>query len=517
MKIIRLTSESESATFNSFFNEDIRIKAESKIALCNASLESKSKTIIINGDNDNISFQLVPADASGFGGTHEITLLHTGVNNYNSNNYQVLLDDIKLKMNRAIGARRGAEIGVQFDLQVGNDGKLNILGTQSDSSSRNVNLIQNIRRHAGAGGNFTIDYTASVDPSWNRKVGDPASNTNEAFTYYTHHLTKGAGIFRTKIRRLNNGDADESKCGWIMGLTDINIPVKLDNDGMLLDSDIKYGIAVGRTDTSYRKIEDGHFTNAVGLPNYTGNNSGTNDIMELCIEFGSIKGRIYREGQPDPIEAFSHPYDGTTNYFPFLIFRGDSNDRLRFVRITSDPYIDPPTLKIGNEFIDNEMNDPAGLTAPPAPTINTRATFQMLNFENVSLSNFLGFQNVRQPVAGFNLVRHFLFTADEKFQLTDSADAFLVLLDNIQLKSYDDFDRNGYGKGGRKNILSVIPQSDNNETVIYEPNSFIFVDLDNTNDINIRNIKARILKNDYSSITTSGLSTLTLLIKDKNE
>ena len=458
MKIIRLTSESVSAVFDSYFNEDIRIEADSKIALCNASLESKSKTMIINGDNDNITFQLVPADGSGFGGTHSITLIHSGVNNYNANNFQILLDDIQLKMNQAIGARRGAEIG-----------------------------------------------------------GDPASNTNESFTYYQHHLTQGAGIFRTKIRRLNDGDAETEKCGWIMGLTDVSIPLTLDGNAIFPNADIKYGMAVGRTDQSYQKIENGVFTPAVGLPNYVGNNDGANDIIELCIEFGSIKGRIYREGVANPIEAFSVPYDGTTNYFPFLIFRGDSNDRLKFVRITSDPYIDPPTLTIGNEFNDPEMSVPSGVSAPPAPQSNTRPTFQMLNFESLSLSRFLGFENIRQPVNGFNLVRNFLFSGDNKFELTDTADAFLVLLDNIQLKSYDDFDKNGFGKGGRKNIISVIPQSDSNETVIYEPNSFIFVDLDNTNAINIRNIKARILKNDYSPITTSGLSTLTLLIKNKNE
>lgn len=508
MKIIRLTSESSSAVFDSYFNEDIRIEAESKIALCNASLESKSTLLQINGDNDTITFQVVSDNGSGYGGVHSITLSHTGTGNYNSNNYQNLFNDIQRKMNQAIGARRGSEIGVQFQLSLATSGKLQILGTQSDATPRRATLEANMNHDAT--GQPELTATAGDNPTWNRRVGVLATDTNEAFTYYTHHLTKGAGIFRTKIRNLTNADANNSKCGWIMGITDIDIPAKLAASNKLDDIDIKYGLAVGRTDNSYRKIENGHFTNAIGNPNMVGNDNGANDIMEICVEFGKIIGRVWREGAIDPIEAFSHDYNGTTSYFPFLIFRGDSSDRLKAVKITSDPYIDPPA-PVAIDFNDNEVG------APPAPQSNVARTQTFFNFENLTLSRFLGFENIRQPVIGFNIVRHFQFSADDKFQLTDTADAFLVLLDNIQLKSYDDFDKNGLGKGGRKNILSVIPQSDSNETVIYEPNSFIFVDLDNTNAINIRNIKARILKNDYSEITTSGLSTLTLLIKNKDE
>ena len=108
-------------------------------------------------------------------------------------------------------------------------------------------------------------------------------------------------------------------------------------------------------------------------------------------------------------------------------------------------------------------------------------------------------------------------TAQKKFGITDHADSFLVLSDTLLLNSYDDYVSDSSTGGGSASILATIPESDESDVVLYEPNNLIYIDLKNNYDFNIRNLKFRILRNDYEKISTNGFMTMTLLIKSPNE
>ncbi len=86
------------------------------------------------------------------------------------------------------------------------------------------------------------------------------------------------------------------------------------------------------------------------------------------------------------------------------------------------------------------------------------------------------------------------------------ADAFLVEMLNLSLDSYDGF------KGQRKNILAVVPATDKDGVVLYEPSNLNLIDLDNKEGINLRNIKARVVNTDYSPFKMKGTATLTILV-----
>jgi hypothetical protein len=89
-----------------------------------------------------------------------------------------------------------------------------------------------------------------------------------------------------------------------------------------------------------------------------------------------------------------------------------------------------------------------------------------------------------------------------------------VILDNIAIDSYDSYISGGqYIESGRKNILAVVPKTNANGEVIYEPNYPTFIDLKNKEELLIRNIKARIVKSDYSPFAMRGLATMTILIE----
>ena len=69
--------------------------------------------------------------------------------------------------------------------------------------------------------------------------------------------------------------------------------------------------------------------------------------------------------------------------------------------------------------------------------------------------------------------------------------------------------KNQYFRSNSKN-------SDDNTTlnrvIEYEPNNLNFIDIKNVRKLNIRNIRARILKSDLSQVKLKGLTTITVLL-----
>jgi hypothetical protein len=71
---------------------------------------------------------------------------------------------------------------------------------------------------------------------------------------------------------------------------------------------------------------------------------------------------------------------------------------------------------------------------------------------------------------------------------------------------------------GERSILYIIPQlSAIKEHVVYQAPQLIFLNINNTYDLNLREIKARVLKDDLSSFRCYGLSEIVMIIKEKDE
>ena len=89
----------------------------------------------------------------------------------------------------------------------------------------------------------------------------------------------------------------------------------------------------------------------------------------------------------------------------------------------------------------------------------------------------------------------------------------LVQLMNLQIESYDSFSDTTIPAGGqRQNLLSIIPATVGGK-IIYEPPYPTFIDLNNEQPIYLRNLNARVVREDYSTININGLGTLVLLIE----
>jgi hypothetical protein len=174
------------------------------------------------------------------------------------------------------------------------------------------------------------------------------------------------------------------------------------------------------------------------------------------------------------------------------------------VGLTYDPY--GPPLPIVSE--DNELG-----ALPPKPALVQNYN-NFLFFESDSLALFMGYENRRIPSINFTLAETKLsYEAIREMSAPQEADAFLIEMLNMQLDSYDSFSNTLFAAGGqRKNILSIIPSANSAGKIVYEPPYPTFIDIANEQPMFIRNLRARVVRSDYSEIFIRGLATLVILI-----
>ena len=117
--------------------------------------------------------------------------------------------------------------------------------------------------------------------------------------------------------------------------------------------------------------------------------------------------------------------------------------------------------------------------------------------------------------------------------LPANSDNYLVESMSLPLDSFDaskiqyqEVNSNGFKnpatdkRGRRKNILMTIPVNDNgdNNIVEYEASTPIFIDINNADEINAKNLNFRILNKNFDSIKQSGeTAIMTILIKNPTE
>ncbi len=160
--------------------------------------------------------------------------------------------------------------------------------------------------------------------------------------------------------------------------------------------------------------------------------------------------------------------------------------------------------RVENSRLYDDKSD--ALTAPPRQSVSP--SNNMLQFGSSSLSSYLGFTQLRIPTTGFFYVDEPLFEAKNTVDNIDLADNFVVEMLSLELDSYDGKD------GERRSILGTVPNSDQSKAVLYQAPQPIFIDLRNAQPLSLRNIRARVLKNDLSSIVIRGLATMTILVND---
>lgn len=173
--------------------------------------------------------------------------------------------------------------------------------------------------------------------------------------------------------------------------------------------------------------------------------------------------------------------------------------------------IDPVTHIIsfsntGTTFVPNTLLstvDSDTLLGSQPPSQNRLKSIHSFTFGSRLLSDFLRFADLQYT----QYVQFAKFAAESMFDITDTADSFVVEMLSLELESYDSKTE------GRRSILATVPKTESVDgTIVYEANYPTFINVRNRNPVALRNMRLRILKSDLTPILITGTATLTLLI-----
>lgn len=483
MKLLRITSDRNDGVFSMSLNDGFTLKAHSKIALQSLTFEQLIRTITIGASNDEVTI-IYKKGASGV--EKKIKLAH---NEYNTDNIDFLFEDLRNKLNKSLNNYDLRNVlGLEWNVKKNNKNRINLYAERgiiikngkqfNDAEINNASFSSDKYTFTGTG---TQNYVAS-----------------------SNFITRGSGRLYTY-----NNVTDADIGSYIFGLSETNPTTLSGNAPVNL---IKYGFFIEKTSATT--------LNCQGINN--GSLSGTNYIITknittlakshrpgIEINSGLIRLVVYDQSTntvtENELETFD--YGNEKKLYPYIINAGVVNNStskttsgIQIRGYTESPYL----LSSGIQDNTEEVVDVGAI-----PSTRSVPTDRQIIFESGLLADFLGFNNATLPN---QLTLEPNFVADRVFLLNSFNDSFVVVLDDMQLDSYDSQEK------GRKNILSIVPSAEINETgVVYEPNNYMFIDINNNYDINLSNIRLRVLQRDLSTVETRGLSVIGLLIKDKEE
>jgi hypothetical protein len=391
-------------------------------------------------------------------------------------------------------------------------------------------------------------------------VGSGAAG-NVAFTSHVRSqatFIKGCGVFQVRVKKMFNN----AQSGFQIGLLEntANHQQKLLN-ATITPADYTYAIRTnvsGNPADNYQffvndqTIQHGAYQDAGFAPRKTSNPVGQgaggvgaqgplsqNDIVSISLTNGNIELKVYQcqnallgtaNTQTEARTILSTPYlyynqvgrrEGTPkSYIPVVTLFGETaNTHLDRVLVNLDPYdSEVQNVEFAEPgFLDDETSE--NLSVPvPRPLRDNAQTIHNVIFDSETLANFFGFNNQQlneaQRLGGArnNPADVITFIGDKSIKLILQTNTYLVELLNVPLNSYHS------ARQGRANILSPIPITEGNTNddgrVQYEPNNLLYLNVNNENPLSLRNMRARVIADDFSEILIEGNAELNILIKE---
>lgn len=492
MKLVRLTSTEPTAYFDNTFNDDITIGANGRVALHSLTTETTKNTIEIDASNETLEIQIQN------GSIYQPTLQNRS---YDQTNQGSLFADIGNQINELLDGNKevddvesfptGAQVGMMFQAGIDKErsatkAKVFIeykTANETDMSITDTTtwLAENVTESGTKGQRIysmkddeTDNYIASIIP-----------------------LTTGCGHFSAKLTTLAT---DASEEGVFIGIT--TKQPKTGDDGPAI-ADCEFGIRIPSTSEkiivnygseNYTSINECVVGDRVGFERYGGIWQAVKYNSQISDTREEIKVTVDGEDEPQFLDARASDDEGP--FYIVVIFKSEGTHvKIGSIRWTPNAFLWP--------------NSPSAThlgVGPQNPQKNTQGYLQMAP----TLAKYLGYNQVRIPSIGTIKLttKSFKFSADLIQRDGLLADSFYVELLSLNLNGYDGL------TSGRKSILGVIPKSDNDNVLLYQPPTPIFISINNQYETTLRTIRARILNADGSEVLTEGMATLTLLFDD---
>jgi len=487
MKLIRLTTQDPLSMFDATFNDDLIIPVGTKIALQSLSIDTVNSVLVVDANNDTFEFQV----SNGY--ARQFKILHR---EFDKNNYQTLFREIRDQLNENTGFLQNIpefdnqrELGLQWRCDTNQENQVEIEYKRGISKSH-VNATYKDNWIFGLDADYVTTSNGSFRPSATSTYG----STNEKCCLFKFPIAKGCGFYRNRLLELTDPPVGTiaKDNGVFIGLTTQNVneiePIGFD------DTMLSYGFHIAIISTTgtpaLYQVRDGVRT----LVNYVPRAGADGDFFEVIKTFDKIVLNYYEGNNNQANTVAEFPYTANTDLYPFTMFRGP-NAKTNFIRTTANPYA---TIPDAPNTGDLEVGIPPQQAQQPGA-----------NFINipVSVSSFLGYNNPRNPATSFLQVAEALYTAENIFEPKDIADSFIVQALNLKLESYDSL------KQQRQNILAVVPKSNKDGEVIYEVNTPLFIDLNNSAPLLLRNLRFRLVKPDFSELAMKGQASMVILLE----
>lgn len=492
VRLIRLTSDTNDGRFINNFQSNIELSPFSQVAFKGCNIDVPEPQITIDGTNSEITYKTVDDIFEG------INNIDHGVYNIKSN-LTILNGQIQTGFNNMININTdllpGRIIGQQWKADKGSNGSYEI----QYNTANNTNLVTTEWER----NNLTVTDTDPTNLIFSRDsslppfdIADVVSKTNTAYAVSKQPINKGGFRMLQRIQAISTTTTHNG--AWI-GISEINftststVPKLATLDIYILSGD----------DTTHYIYKDGVDSSPVT----------TTVTPAVDDTFGIIKrGDIYEVVVFDSAGDYKlrefmtfNPDNWTSDYYGAVILRDEAVD-IDTVQWTPDPYSFKNTPP--NNFFTSTALEEIGVPEPALELAD--ATISS------GLSAFLGFNNRHlqnqesESTADAELGIKEVFTASVQLNQAALDDAYVIELLNLDLDSYDG------NSGTRRAILETIDfkATVDDTVIIYQPAEYVYLDLNNKQPLNLRNISARIVTETFGNVATEGFNTITIYVKD---
>lgn len=507
MKIVRLTeSNGQTAYFDNTFNDEIELPPFSEVALSSVSINTDPRLLEINVLSNTIPWKIA-------GAAREIDLASA---TYTESNYDRLLFDMYSNMNddtnagETITAGKSPETGLQW--VISEDPKISGFGVESKMAIGYQ--VANLEGAPSTAFEYTnvVETGDGMDATYKRSGGSAGA----ADASIISKAPMGFGGARTylNLQTIDNSAGGGFE-GVIFGLT------TTDHFAKKTKPVINEGII-----EIYAQYTGQHFlvkSAAAGISADTGAVIAAGQMIgfERVGQEGYIDAVLYnaagtrtqlnQSGTPSTSQHQQFYEDGgdsAGNLFPYIIIIGPAThvvvDQIQF---SPDPY---NIIKNNTYSIITKTSGTRGLQNGGILATETTGSIDFTLENSQKVARYLGFsaeqiKEISEPTS--MKPDKFAWIAKEIFGSGLLGQGFYVELMTGTCDGFDGL------TGQRKNILAVIPESDSDDKLLFQPSFPIFLEMNNSHPLVLRNIRARLLQTDGTNLGVTGMNSMTLLFK----
>jgi hypothetical protein len=458
MRLIRLVSDlpksgsTLKSEFENYFNDNIKVSKNSKIALQSLTLPVNKRVAVIDNASDELQFLTKQTD-----GAHDIHLQH--------GEYEIpdLLTYINKTCWTSLNFDKASDIGFK------------LLFTSPQSNLCRINMWRVALGDMSTDDVKTLNKNINIAGNKNlTSLEEEAGNTS--FLYSVMPFINSCGILQTRV--VVPGD-------MIFGLTLSTF------DKETLDDDaVKYGVKVQNNAADekvfYYKNINGDFiqTNIIGEED---------DYVLIELRDGRIHYVIYDADGNESHELGDVAFDFESYNFAIGLRDVAASSSYLLPKITYDPEFMITTDGTGImrntdvqsivSYIDEPNYNDIGATPKPPPNLGNSVFY--LNFTKPALGQLLGFYAVSYNIQGVATV----LNGDNKIGILSFPENLICELLSLPLDSYDGL------INSKRNILAIMQNMNLVGTkLVYNVQNPLFLDLNLANDITLRSLRVKILK-----------------------